>query len=217
MHGMEAWDEINRITPVGEGQGVFCISASIFQGFANISLALFDDETHMLEEYCSDVNYTQDVKMNHRFPNKLYHTMSQTAGRKVSKMGYCFVDSIENLNKKRLLCAKVESQLDVVIYMIPIQLSLTSDMPVGVCELWLNRTYWNQFSIKTWESDNGDDDGIKGWWDYIYYANIDYGSFRRKKKITLKMQKTNIPDNFVVTISDVIDIKSLSKDRVLVL
>lgn len=215
MHRMEVWNEINRITPVKEGQGVFTINASVFDGFSIMNLALFDKETDFatFDEYCNEANYGKDIKMNHRFLNSQYHTLSQKAGRKLSKIGYSFVDSIESLNKKHLLCARIENKSGVVIYMIPIQISLTKDLPVGSCELWISSHKWNKIRINTYYQENN------GWSNYLYYSNINLGVIQAKqaKKLTLKQQHIEIPNTSIVKVCDMVQIKSSPKNGVLVL
>lgn len=70
-----------------------------------------------------------DIKLNHRYPNKGYVTISKKYGRKVCSLGYPIVEDIELLNKMKYIMLKVGYKKQFFTIFIPIKVSLSSDNP----------------------------------------------------------------------------------------
>ena len=72
-----------------------------------------------------------DTKLNHRYPNKNYVTLSKRTGRKVSKTGYPVVDTIEKLNSYRYLIMRFSIWDEVGGFLFPIKIELSEQKPIG--------------------------------------------------------------------------------------
>ena len=95
-----------------------------------------------------------DYKINHRYPNKCYHTISKKYGRKVSKLGYPYIIKL-NEQSPMLLNLKVGLKGQHITSVFPIQTKMTKDKPV--CGLIMHWDFDNNnFRFISYEStDNG--------------------------------------------------------------
>ncbi|WOC32348.1 MULTISPECIES: hypothetical protein [Caproicibacterium] len=94
-----------------------------------------------------------DYKINHRYPNKSYQTISRKYGRKVSKMGYPYIMKL-NEQLPMLLCIKVGINDKYVALVFPVQTSMTASKPI--CALSLRYMFdKNEFYFKSHEKAEG--------------------------------------------------------------
>ena len=78
-----------------------------------------------------------DCKLNHRYPNKGYYTISKKCGQKISKIGYpYFVDIGEAATMN--LCIEVGFKGAESKMIFPLRLSLTAEKPICGLSLRLN-------------------------------------------------------------------------------
>lgn len=71
-----------------------------------------------------------DCKLNHRYPNKEYYTISRKYGRRLSKIGYPYFLDLQD-GKQKLLISIHYSLLDTLINIkFPIEINLTEMNPV---------------------------------------------------------------------------------------
>lgn len=113
-----------------------------------------------------------DKKLNHRYPNKAYHTISKKYGKRVSKIGYpCFFDFDEaapNLNTWLLsLTVGADSEENAVQLIFPLILNVTKEKPV--CALSLRYNLIEQ--IFTFQTHQPSEDGFG--WTTCYWTNDD--------------------------------------------
>lgn len=80
-----------------------------------------------------------DYKINHRYPNKGYSTISRKYGRNVSKFGYPYIMKLSDQQKPMLLCINIGIKDDVMTLIFPIQTNMTKDK--RFCELKLNYNF----------------------------------------------------------------------------
>lgn len=72
-----------------------------------------------------------DICYNHRYPNKMYFTISKKTGRKVCKIGYPVIGPIELLNSYKQITLQVGvKEEETEILRIPISVALTQDKSV---------------------------------------------------------------------------------------
>lgn len=71
-----------------------------------------------------------DYKINHRYPNKSYQTISKKYGRKVSKIGYPYIMKLDE-QSPMLLCLKVGIDKQYVTMIFLVQTNMTKDRPVS--------------------------------------------------------------------------------------
>ena len=113
-----------------------------------------------------------DYKINHRYPNKYYQTISKRCGRKISKLGYPYVMKLSDQTTTpitMLLCLKVgiiDEQYITAVF--PLQTSLTKEKPI--CGLSLRYYFdksrfcftsyekaengWHQHNWRNYEAEN---------------------------------------------------------------
>lgn len=106
-----------------------------------------------------------DVKVNHRYPNKSYQTISKKYGRKISKMGYPYVMKL-NEQGPMLLCLKVGLCDKYMTLVFPVETNMTKEKPI--CGLSLH--YMFDDSKFYFESHELAEDGI-GWHPHDWYSN----------------------------------------------
>lgn len=70
-----------------------------------------------------------DCKINHRYPNKSYQTISKKYGRKISKIGYPYIMKLKE-QSPMLLCLKVGINEECLTLVFPIQTNMTKDEPI---------------------------------------------------------------------------------------
>ena len=101
-----------------------------------------------------------DCKLNHRYPNKEYYTISRKYGRRLSKIGYPYFLDLQD-GKQKLLISIHYSLLDTLINIkFPIEINLTEMNPV--CGLGIRYIHENGELILT--SNERTDDG--SWMTY---------------------------------------------------
>jgi hypothetical protein len=88
--------------------------------YSNIEILTFDFSLGM-EEF-------DDYKINHRYPNKGYQTISKKYGRKVSKVGYPYIMKLDE-QSPILLCLKVGIKKQYITMIFPLQTNMTKDKP----------------------------------------------------------------------------------------
>lgn len=126
------------------------------------SLCILDN---MVLRLLVDGKELDDCKLNHRYPNGLYTTISKKTGRRVSKIGYPYFVEPENFKKKMELQLDIEfvrgenKVLDKTTLILPIQLNLDADNPV--CGLSLHYQFGKTDVVKIWSYQSCEDGGWK--------------------------------------------------------
>ncbi len=109
----------------------------------------------------------EDKKINHRYPNHNYQTITRKYGRKLSKVGYPYVVKLNDQEQPMLLCVNVGLLDNCVTLVFPIQTSLTKDRPV--CKLVMRYDFENDgFYLKTYSIDEDLGVGLK---PKLWYSN----------------------------------------------
>lgn len=107
-----------------------------------------------------------DYKINHRYPNKGFQTISRKYGRKVSKIGYPF---ILKLNEQKLdyINISVGIKEKSIMFSVPIVTKMTKEKPI--CNLSLKYFFDECKFIFSTYGKSIDDDG----WNVFRWSNKD--------------------------------------------
>ena len=106
-------------------KGCLLLDAGIIYSWANIP-----NNPVIFFSIDIDGNPLQDVKLNHRYPNKGYYTISRKYGRRVSQIGYPYYVDLNNELQKFMMTIHAGIGEDVVHLNIPVQVLLTQEKPV---------------------------------------------------------------------------------------
>ncbi|EGT4141295.1 hypothetical protein EQY97_10175 [Clostridium perfringens] len=89
--------------------------------YSNINELTFD--------FALGMEQFNDYKINSRYPNKYYKTISRKYGRKVSKIGYPYVMKLNEQNPI-LLCLNIGVKDKYITLIFPIHTKMTKDKPI---------------------------------------------------------------------------------------
>lgn len=90
-----------------------------------------------------------DYKLNHRYSNRGYQTISKKNGRRVSKLGYPYVLKL-NEQIVMLMCVKIGIKDKYITLIFPVETNMTKDKPI--CFLSLHYIFdENRFNLSTFE------------------------------------------------------------------
>ena len=105
-----------------------------------------------------------DQRINHRYPNKSYYTISKTYGREVSRIGYpYFFELQENKWQNMLLRVKIGVKgKKIMDHIFSIKLKLSRNEPV--CNLTVMFNYHEDYCDL--QSNKKNDDG----WNTVYWT-----------------------------------------------
>lgn len=102
-----------------------------------------------------------DYKLNHRYPNKGYQTISKKYGRRVSKLGYPYIMKLDKQGIM-LLCINIGINNDYLQLLFPVVTEMTKEKPV--CGLTLHYLFdKNEFCFTSYEAAK---DG--GWYGHTW-------------------------------------------------
>ena len=85
-----------------------------------------------------------DIKLNRRYPNKMYRTISRKYGRKLSKVGYPYMVKLEDtLDELILLAVRIgEKDTDNYLEMIfPLEVHLSKEKPILNIQILIDKDY----------------------------------------------------------------------------
>lgn len=121
----------------------------------------FPYKNDLIFDFSLGMEEMTDKKLNHRYPNKGYHTISKKYGKRVSKIGYPYFFELEETNPDATpwiltLTVGVDSKEQTVQLLFPLLLNVTKEKPV--CTLSLRYIFEKQRF--TFTSHYPSDDGI---------------------------------------------------------
>jgi len=125
MHGNEIYDEISE--QIEQGKGCIIFDFGLFSQFR------LTDAT-MIFKFRLGEEQLPDMKLNHRYSNKCYYTITRKYGRRLSKCGYpYFFDLDENEPFLALLCItfgyELNEKKETADMVFPLSVQLTKDRP----------------------------------------------------------------------------------------
>lgn len=129
MHGEELVRNFEKEIQLAEDECCIILDFGCYFPYANPEILTFD--------FSLGEEKFEDKKMNHRYPNKGYQTISRTYGRRVSKFGYPYVMKL-NEQGPMLLCIKFGIKEEVITAIIGLKTNMTNENPVCCLSLLLN-------------------------------------------------------------------------------
>lgn len=156
MHGQIIEDELEHEV-VDNKKGCIIIDAGILYPYKD------DSENPLMFSLDIDDNPLKNVKLNHRYPNRGYYTITRKYGRRLSKIGYPYFVDLSDEPRRLLLTIHVGIGENVTHICIPIVVCLTENLPC--CVLNLRFLFEKgEFSFKSYNWDG------TGWTDYQWKA-----------------------------------------------
>lgn len=148
---------IENEVKIAEDEGCIIFDFGCYFPYENFEILTFGFSLGM-EEF-------EDYKINHRYPNKSYQTISKKYGRKISKIGYPYILKL-NEQVPFLLCLKIGIKERCITLIFPIQTSLSKDKPF--CGLSLHFNFdKSEFDFTTYEKIK------KGVWTRHVWSNYE--------------------------------------------
>lgn len=142
---------------VDNKKGCIVIDAGVFFPYMD------DPENPLVFSLDIGVNPLEDVKLNHRYPNRGYYTITRKYGRRVSKIGYPYFVDLSDEPRRLLLTIHVGVGEDIMHICVPVVVCLTEDLPC--CVLNLKFLFEKgEFSFESYKKD-----GI-GWRSHSWIA-----------------------------------------------
>lgn len=105
----------------------------------------------------------EPVKINHRYPNKGYQTITRKYGKQLSKVGYPYIIKLDEQHPM-LLCIKVGLKDQHVNIVLPVHTNMTKDKPFCILKLHYNFDK-NRFEFISYDKCDG------GWTQYYWYSH----------------------------------------------
>ncbi|ELC8368311.1 hypothetical protein P5F43_14985 [Clostridium perfringens] len=89
----------------------------------------YSNANELTFDFALGMEQFNDYKINSRYPNKYYKTISRKYGRKVSKIGYPYVMKLNEQNPI-LLCLNIGVKDKYITLIFPIHTKMTKDKPI---------------------------------------------------------------------------------------
>lgn len=103
-----------------------------------------------LNELPLDAGRFDDMKFNHRYPNRNYVTLSCINERKISRVGYPIIGEVAEMTGEKYLCMDYGiGDSNKISIVVPIMFNLTEDAPCATIQVRMNLRNPNEptFSI----------------------------------------------------------------------
>lgn len=174
----------------------------------------FPYSNNLIFDFSLGMEKLTDKKLNHRYPNIGYHTISRKYGRRISKIGYPYFFDLDETNSNVtpwLLELKVGADLEdnAVCLIFPLSINVTSEKPV--CALSLRYNFIEQHF--TFESNYPSDDGAG--WNSCYWTNDDE-FVRGEANVILFKTPDRIENSSTLVYSNVITPVACETDKLLI-
>lgn len=148
-----------------------------------------------------------DYKINHRYPNKGYQTISKKYGRKVSKIGYPYTMKL-NEQIPILLCLKVGIKNQYITLVFFLRTNMTKDKPI--CGLELNYNFdKNEFYFVSHEKTEN-----YGWYHHIWRSHEVENKERGSNDILLNSPRKVGDNSYTLLYDDIIEPFPLSLSEI---
>lgn len=120
-------EKIRNEIQLAEGECCIIFDFGCFFPYANPEVLTF--------EFSLGEEKITDFKLNHRYPNRGYQTISKKMGLKVSKVGYPYIMKLDEQETPILLCLKIGIKEEYMTLIFPLLTSMTKEKPFCVLEL----------------------------------------------------------------------------------
>lgn len=181
---MEAF---NQEVELSEDECCIVFDFGCYFPYVNTEVLTFDFSLGM-EEF-------DDYKLNHRYINKGYQTISKKYGRRVSKIGYPYIMKLDQ-QSLMLLCVKIGLKGKYISLLFPILTLMTKENPV--CQLTLHYNFDKDTFVL--ESCEPCKDG--GWYQHRW-TNEEFESGMGERDMLLNPVSAN-ENNFTIIYQNVI-------------
>jgi len=188
MHGEELVKIFNDEIQLAEDECCIIFDFGCYFPYSNSEILIFDFSLGEIE--------LGDKKINHRYINKGYQTISRTYGRRVSKLGYPYVMKLKEQEQPMLLCLKVGLKDKFITLMFPVVTKMTKEQPV--CNLSLH--YIFDKDEMHFQSHYICDDG-KGWLT-TEWVNFEIEEERKHKGMVVLQKPHRASDGDMIIIFD---------------
>ncbi|WP_317312371.1 hypothetical protein [Clostridium thermobutyricum] len=149
-----------------------------------------------------------DYKINNRYPNRYYKTISRKYGRKVSKIGYPYVMKLNEQNHM-LLCLNIGIKDKYITFVFPIYTKMTKDKPI--CALKFHYMFdKNEFYFISYEKAEN-----CGYYKHIWSSYKIEDEINNNNEILLNISSIDKDSNMIVY-ENIIEPYSLSLHDLLV-
>lgn len=183
-------EQIQNEIQLADDECCIVFDFSCYFPYANPEILTFDFSLGM-EEFT-------DYKLNHRYPNHGYQTISKKYGRKVSKIGYPYIMKL-NEQGPMLLTIKVGLKGEYITMVFPIRTNMTKDK--AVCGLSLHYNFdKSEFHFFSHEKS---EDG--GWDPYYWYSHEIENGQKRDNDIILNTPYMVDKDSRTILYDDIIE------------
>lgn len=101
-----------------------------------------------------------DFKLNNRYPNKLYKTLSKKSGRKISKLGYPFIMKLDE-QSLAILSIRVGVKDNCTLNLVfPLNTSMTKENPISYLQFKYFSSFDDKYQLQFSLSTIGKDDKV---------------------------------------------------------
>lgn len=143
-----------------------------------------------------------DFKLNHRYPNKSYQTISRTYGRRVSKFGYPYIMKLKEQDAPILFVLREGIKEgsthpeDIVTLVFPVVLNMTKEKPICEFSLFFDFNHQGVFIESTNFVEGGKIDKTLRWLNERY-AKAFPSKFKNPYEKIIEPVKTDIPGTYL--------------------
>lgn len=166
-----------------EGRGCIILDLACYFPYSNQEVLTFD--------FRLDDEDPEPYRLNHRYPNNGYVTVSKKMGRRLSKLGYPF---FVHLDRQQSLLLSVIAGIgdDAMEFIIPIHVTLTKDMPVCALSMHFD------FDKKEFDFSSNRCVDPKGAWKRKVWLSHGHSPMEREKTEYLGQPDVYTDSNIVV-------------------
>ncbi|WP_195972417.1 hypothetical protein [Clostridium thermobutyricum] len=168
----------------------------------------YSNANELTFDFALGMEQFNDYKINNRYPNKYYKTISRKYGRKVSKIGYPYVMKLNEQNPM-LLCLNVGIKDKYITLVLPIYTKMTKDKPI--CALKFHYMFdKNEFYFISYEKAKD-----CGYYKHIWSSYKIEDEINNNNEILLNISSIDKDSNMIVY-ENIIEPYSLSLQDLLV-
>lgn len=106
----------------------------------------YSNQQDLCFEFSLGMEKISDIKLNHRYPNKDYVTISRKNGRKISKLGYPYFTKLGEFLAILSVTVGVNNNKGTMLF--PIKTLLTEEKSICLLQMHLQLT--EEFSQRLW-------------------------------------------------------------------
>lgn len=175
MYGKMMIEELKRFFNTDELKpSIVVLDVGVFFPYANQDILKFDMG---LNELPLDAGRFDDMKFNHRYPNRNYVTLSCINERKISRVGYPIIGEVAEMTGEKYLCMDYGiGDSNKISIVVPIMFNLTEDAPCATIQVRMNLRNPNEptFSIHVHIPLDKEEWKVMNYWSHDEVPEDDY-------------------------------------------